>query len=458
MNQKNLHNYQKKAVKHIKENPVCGLLLDMGLGKTISTLTAMNYLTYNELEIGSWLVIGPKRVVEKVWSDEVGKWDHTKHLRISKVVGNPTQRVTALKQKADIYLISRDNIAWLCGLYGGSMLPFDGLVIDESSSFKNPKSQRFKALRRAAPSFDRVVILTGTPAPNTLIDIWSQIYLLDQGDRLGKTISQYRERYFKPDKRNGHIVYNYKLQKGSEEAIYKAVGDICISMKAEDYLEMPDYVEHDVRLSMPETLKRNYESFQREQVLNLMEGGEITALNAAALYNKLLQYANGCVYDEDKNAHNVHNLKIEALESLIEEANGRPVFIAWTYRHDRDRILKALNKYGVEELKTSEQQDRWNRGEIPVLIAHPASVGHGLNLQGGGNTIIWFGQTPSLELYQQFNARLYRQGQQSKSVHIFRLIVERTLDEKVIQSLDRKESMQESLLEAVKAVVERYQN
>jgi SNF2 family DNA or RNA helicase len=458
MNEKNLHDYQLAAINHIICNHFAGVFLDMGLGKTVSTLTALNRLKFDELAINRVLIVAPKRVAEKVWSDEVKKWDHLRHLRISKIIGTPAQRVAALKGKADIYLISRDNIAWLCGQFGGSMLPFDTLVIDESSSFKNHQSQRFKALKRVQPSFDRVVILTGTPTPNSLIELWPQMYLLDRGERLGKTIGAYRERYFTPGQRNGHIVYKYNLRKDSEGAIYKAIGDICISMKAEDYLDMPDRVDNVVSLSFSDKLQRQYEEFQREQVLELMEGGEITAINAAALSNKLLQFANGAVYDENKKVHEIHSLKLEAVEEIIENANGRPVLIAYTYQHDRDRLLHHLRKYKPVVMKTEQHQDDWNAGRIPVMLLHPASGGHGLNLQDGGNVIAWFGQTWSLELYQQFCARIYRQGQKAKNVFIHNLAVENTLDMKVIASRERKDKGQEGLLKAIKALVRRYAN
>jgi SNF2 family DNA or RNA helicase len=457
MNESNLHIYQNKAVNHILANPMSGLMLDMGLGKTVSTLTATNKLLYEELEISNALVIAPKRVAENVWSTEVEKWDHLKHLRISKIIGNEPSRKRALHAKADIYIISRDNIAWLCGLYGGQMLPFDMLIIDESSSFKSPKSLRFKSLKRVQPSFQRVVILTGTPAPNGLIDLWPQIYLLDRGERLGKTLTVFRDRYFSPNQRNGHIVYNYKPKKESEGEIHNKISDICMSMKAKDYLDMPDLIDNKIELVLPEKVKKEYDKFEMQQVLELMEQQEeIIAINAAALSNKLLQFANGAVYDEDKDIHEMHKVKLEAVEEIIESANGKPVLIAWTFRHDLARLSAYLSKYKPVHLKSEQHIKDWNAGKIQVLLMHPASGGHGLNLQSGGNIIVWFGQTWSLELYQQLNARLYRQGQKSNQVIIHHLISKGTLDEDVIKSLKNKNNKQEGLLEAIKAKIDKY--
>lgn len=457
MNETNLHNYQKSGREHIIDNPHCGLFLDMGLGKTVTTLTAVNSLIFDELEISNVLIVAPKRVAESVWSAEVDKWDHLKHLKISKIIGSVKDRKKALAKKADVYLISRDNIAWLIGLYGGSMLPFDMLVVDESSSFKSPKSQRFKALKAAQPSFKRVVILTGTPAPNGLIDLWSQMYLLDRGERLGKTVSAYRDNYFKPDKRNGAIIFNYKLILSGEEQIHKKIEDICMSMKAKDYLDLPERVNNYIELKFDDELQAKYNAFEEDKVLELFgDGQEITAVNAAALSNKLLQFANGAVYDEDKNYHVVHDLKIEALEEILENANGKPVLVAWTYRSDKERIHQALKKYKPVDLKTDQDIQDWNAGKIKLMLMHPASGGHGLNLQAGGNIIVWFGQTWSLELYMQLNARLDRQGQ-TEAVVINHLIAS-AIDYKVIKALEGKNEKQEGLMEAVKASIDKYKN
>jgi SNF2 family DNA or RNA helicase len=456
MNENNLHQYQKSAINHIIDNDHCGLFLDMGLGKTVSTLTAVNKLMFEELDIESILIVAPKRVAENVWTSELEKWGHLSHLNIVKIVGNEKKRKEALRQKADIHIISRDNIVWLCGQFGGSMLPFDMLIIDESSSFKSPKSNRFKALKLVQPSFKRVVLLTGTPAPNGLIDIWSQIYLLDRGERLGKTITAYREDYFRPGKRNGAIVYNYDLQNDGETRIHEKISDVCMSMKAKDYLNLPDRIDNYIEINFSESLQKKYNDFERDQVLEMFsDSSEISAVNAAALSNKLLQFANGAVYDDEKNYHIVHDLKLDALEEIIENANGKPVLIAYTFRHDLERILTRFKKYGVQSLKTDQDIKDWNAGKIKVMVMHPASGGHGLNLQAGGNIIVWFGQTWSLELYMQFNARLDRQGQ-TDAVIINHLISKTTVDEDVIKSLANKNLKQEGLMAAVKARLDKY--
>ncbi len=460
MNESNLHNYQHEASNHIIDNNFSGLFLDMGLGKTVSTLTALNKLMFEELDVVKPLIVAPKRVAENVWSAEVEKWDHLRHLKVIKIAGTEKQRRTALMQKGDIFTIGRDNIAWLCGLYGGASLPFDMLILDESSSFKNPKSVRFKALRHVQPSLSRVVLLTGTPAPNGLIDLWSQIYLLDRGERLGKFITRFRENYFSPGKRNGHIVFNYNIQEDGEKRIYDRIGDICMSMKAEDYLELPGRMLNDIEISFDEKTQAKYDEFERDQILELFtneegeEEEEITALNAAALSNKLLQFANGAVYDTNKDYHVVHDLKLQACKELIEDANGKPVLIAWTYRHDMYRLKEFLKAYKPKELKTGQDIDDWNAGKIQVMLMHPASGGHGLNLQSGGNIIIWFGQTWSLELYQQFNARLDRQGQEFLVI-IHRLIASKTLDQDVVKALERKTAGQEGLMQAIKAKIKK---
>lgn len=401
-------------------------------------------------------MIAPKRVAESVWSAEIEKWDHLNNLKISKVIGTPKQRLAALRIKADIYMLGRDNVAWLCGEYGGSMLPFDMLVIDESSSFKNPKSNRFKALKMVQPSFQRVVILTGTPAPNGLIDLWSQIYLLDRGERLGKTITSYRGEYFRPGQTNGHIVYNYNIQKDGEQRIHEKIEDICISMKAEDYLQLEKPINNIIKIEFPSAVKKQYLDFERDQVLEMFaDAEEISAVNAAALSIKLQQFANGAIYDEDKNYHIIHDLKLDAAEEIVEAASGKPVLIAYTYKHDMERLLVKLKKYNPRRLQTDQDIKDWNDGKIQVMIMHPASGGHGLNLQDGGNNIIWFGQNWSLELYQQFNARLARQGQKNVVV-INRLVMEGTVDEDIIKSLEKKDIKQEGLMQAVKARIEKY--
>lgn len=454
MNETNLHNYQNGAVAHILENDFCGLFLDMGLGKTVSSLTAIKKLIYDEVEINTVLVIAPKRVAESVWSAECDKWEHLKGLRVAKIIGNEKQRKAALREKADVYMLGRDNIVWLCGLYGGSMLPFDMLIIDESSSFKSPKSLRFKALKAAQPSFDRVVLLTGTPAPNGLIDLWSQIFLLDRGERLGKTITFYRDNFFSKSY-NG---FSYDLQQDAEERIHTKIKDVCLSMKAADYLDLPKRIDNFIKIQFPPELKKKYLDFEREKVLELLTASEdITAMSAAGLSNKLLQFANGAVYDADKVWHAVHDLKLEAAEEVIESANGKPVLIAYTYKSDVERLLERLKKYKPKKLDSDQDIKDWNEGKIKVLLMHPASGGHGLNLQTGGHIALWFGQTWSLELYMQFNARLDRQGQ-TESVIINHLIAEGTHDEEVIKSLENKETRQEGLMKAVKAKIEKYKN
>ena len=454
-----LHDYQLTSVDHIMNNTHCALFLEMGLGKTVSTLTAITRLMFEELDIDSALVVAPKRVAESVWDAEIEKWDHLSHLKVSKIIGSDKQRRKALSEKAHIYTIGRDNIAWLCGQFGGSMLPFDMLVIDELSSFKNPKSVRFKALRGVQPSFKRVVGLTGTPAPNGLIDLWSQVYLLDRGKRLGKFISHFREDYFKPGKRNGAIVYSYDLVSDGEQRIHEKIGDICMSMKAKDYLTLPGRIDNFIDIKFPPDIQKKYDAFEREQVLSIFsdheEGKEISAVNAAALSNKLLQFANGAVYDEDRKYHIVHDLKIEATEEIIEDANGKPVLIAWTYRHDMERLMVALKKYNPRELKVDKDIKDWNEGKIQVMLMHPASGGHGLNLQAGGHIIIWFGQTWSLELEQQFNARLDRQGQK-EVVIINKLVACKTIDQDVIKAQEEKSAKQNGLMEAVKAKIKKY--
>lgn len=464
MKETDLHNYQKACVEHIVTNNFCGVFLDMGLGKTVSTLTAINYLMNDYCEIDSVLVIAPKRVAESVWKEEAEKWDHLKHLRFSKITGTPKQRIAAIVEvKADIYIISRDNIAWLCALYGGGKLPFDMVVIDELSSFKSHKALRFKALRGARPYLKRLVGLTGTPAPNGLIDLWPQVYLMDRGERLEKTITRYREKYFTPGQLAGHVIYSYNLKSDSEKLIHERISDICISMKAEDYLQMPFKTDNFIKLKMPADLKKKYNDFEKNKVLELLqpeqkdESVEISVVNAAALSNKLLQFANGAIYGENRQVFPVHDIKLEALKEIVEDANGQPVLIAWTYQFDRDRIMDYLKKYKPRELKTNKDIEKWNTGKIQVLLAHPASAGHGLNLQAGGSIIIWFGQTWSLELYQQFNARLYRQGQQ-KHVVIHHLILQDSHDEEVISALKSKDKRQNALMDSIKAKINKYIN
>lgn len=457
LNKSNLHNYQKATVDFIIEHRFCGVFLDLGLGKTISTLTAIDELMYDYCEINSVLVIAPKRVAETVWAEEAAKWEHTRHLVISKVMGSENKRLDALKRPADIYVVSRDNVAWLCNVFA-SRLPFDMVVIDELSSFKSHQSQRFKSLRMTRPFMKRVVGLTGTPAPNSLIDLWPQMYLIDRGERLGKTITQYRARYFRPGKSNGYVVYSYDILAGASDMIQEKISDICISMKANDYLDMPERTDNFIAVTMGDELKKEYDKFKNDNIIKLIDDNgttEINAVNAASLVNKLLQFANGSVYDEDKNVHKIHTLKLEALKEIVENSNGQPILVAWTYQFDRDAILETFRAYNPRQLKTADDINDWNAGKIQIMLAHPASAGHGLNLQAGGSIIVWYGLTWSLELYQQFNARLYRQGQ-TKHVIVHHIVTKGTYDEEVIKAIKRKDKNQNRLLDSIKADIAAY--
>lgn len=442
------HKYQQLAEQHIYDVPRCGLFLEMGLGKTVVTLTAVNNLIYDRFEISKVLVIAPLRVAEDTWSRESAKWDHLQHLRISKILGTPTQRRKALAADADIYIINRENVVWLCNELStiGDSWDFDAVVIDELSSFKSPKSQRFKALRKYITKSSHVIGLTGTPAPNGLIDLWSQIYLLDSGERLGKTVTGFRERYFTPNQRNQTTIFNYKPKPEAEEKIRELISDICISMKAEDWLEMPERIDSIQSVRLSEKEMQEYEKFERDAYLQFLEG-EITATSAAALTGKLLQYSNGAMYLPDGDYVNTSDKKLDVLEELVEAANGKPVLVFYSFRHDLERIRKRFPK--AVKLTDSKDIEAWNKGEISMLLAHPAGAGHGLNLQDGGCTIIWFGLTWSLELYQQANARLYRQGQK-QAVIIHHLITEGTRDEDVLRSLQGKEDVQNTVMEALK--------
>lgn len=453
-----LHDYQVKAVDMIVNNFNCGLFLDCGLGKTVSTLTAIQELR----EIGfidKVLIIAPKKVAQVTWKDEINNWEHLKGLRISVIDGTAAQRRAAMMADADIYTVSRDNVVWLVVEHGGVKLPYDMVVIDELSSFKNYASKRFKALRRVRKFIPRVVGLTGTPAPNGLIDLWAQMFLIDEGKRLGKTITSFRDRFFTAGRRNGDIVYQWDLKSPAEETEQKIsdlIKDICISMSAEDYLKMPDKLMYYDRVKLSDKDFKAYKTFEREQVLEFIESGEtITAASAAALSNKLQQFANGAMYDADRNVLQLHDEKIEKLKELVEAANGQPVLIAYTFKHDLDNIMDALKEYKPVKLEKPEQIADWNAGKINVLVTHPASAGHGLNLQKGGHIMIWYGLTWALELYQQFNARLYRQGQK-KPVSIHHIIATDTVDEKIIKSLDGKDTTQRSLMDAIKEIVELY--
>lgn len=453
-----LHSYQNRGVQHIIDNPFCALFLDMGLGKTVTTLTAIKELM-DACIITNALVVAPKKVTQVTWTDEIKNWAHLQNLTISVIDGDVKHRRAAMAKKADIYAVSRDNIVWLVTEYGGIKLPFDMVVIDELSSFKNHASKRFRAMKRVRKFIPRVVGLTGTPSPNGLIDLFAQMYLIDEGERLGKTITGYRDRFFRPDKRNGDIVYTYALKQPADETekqISDLISDITISMTAEDYLKMPDKIMLFDTVELPDKVYDNYLDFEREQVLELINSDEmITAASAAALSNKLQQYANGAIYDADRNVKHIHDEKLEKLQEIVEAANGAPVLVAYSFIHDLDRIMNALKEYKPVKLEKPEHIAQWNEGKIQVLVTHPASAGHGLNLQKGGNILVWFGNTWSLELYMQFNARLYRQGQ-TKPVYIHHIVSKGTVDEKIIKALSGKKETQDGLMQSIKELMEKY--
>ncbi|WP_295241533.1 DEAD/DEAH box helicase [Veillonella sp.] len=438
------HDYQKYAIEYIKSHPITALFLDMGLGKTVTTLTAIRDLMYDAFEVKRVLVVAPLRVARDTWPDELRKWDHLKELTCSVVVGTVAERRQALQQDADIYIVNRENLAWL---YENSRLDFDMVVLDELSSFKNHQSKRFRAMKAMRPKVKRIVGLTGTPTGNGLMDLWAEFRILDMGERLGRYISQYRNLYFKPDKRNGMVVYSYKPLPGAEEAIYHQISDITVSMKATDYLEMPELVSVAKEVRLSETEKKRYDELKKSLVLEL-PGGEVTSANAASLTLKLSQMANGAIYTDDKNVVNIHDRKLETLEDLVESANGKSVLVAYWFKHDKDRIRERME---ARELKEPQDFADWNAGKIPVALIHPASAGHGLNLQQGGSILIWFGLTWSLELYQQTNARLWRQGQADKTVIIQHIVAKNTIDERILNVLKHKDGTQAALIEAVKA-------
>lgn len=441
----NLHEYQKYSIEFIKKNPISAIFLDCGLGKTVITLTAIKDLILDSFEVKKVLVICPLRVAT-VWNDELHNWSHLDGLKISTAIGSQSERLEALKQKADIYIINRENVEWLVNK-SGSKFDFDMLVIDELSSFKSYQAKRFKSLLKVRPEVTRIVGLTGTPTSNGLMDLWAEYRILDFGKRLGRFITHYREQYFIPDKRNANVVFSYKLIPGAKEAIYKKISDVTISMKAVDYLDMPSKVINQVKVQLSDEEMSVYQEMKDDMVASLDDDFEIDAFNAAALSNKLLQMANGAVYDENKEVHYIHDRKLDALEDLIEQANGKPVLIAYWFKHDALRIKK---RFEVREIKTEQDIIDWNLGLITVALIHPASAGHGLNLQKGGSTLIYFGLTWSLELYEQCNARLWRQGQKD-TVVIHHIIAKDTIDEAVMRALKSKEKTQTALINAVKA-------
>lgn len=442
-----LHDYQKYCVDKIVDNNNIGLFLDMGLGKTLITLTAIKDLIYNRFQVGKVLVIAPKKVAEATWQNEIEKWDELRNLRVSTVLGNVNQRVKALNTPSDIYIINRDNVVWLVDYYKNNW-PFDFVVCDEFSSFKNHESKRFKALASIKPHIKRLVGLTGTPSPNGMLDLWAQVYLLDSGARLGRSFYGFRNTFFEGD----YMGYSYDLRENSESEITKRISDICISMKADDYLELPECSENIIPVVLDSKSKKAYETMERDAILEIENADDIDATSAAALSNKLLQLANGAVYDEDHNYHVIHDCKIQAFLEVLEQLNGKSALVFYNYKHDLDRIQKALSKAKINyrKLETPQDQKDWNAGKINVLLTHPASSAYGLNLQQGGNHVIWFGLNWNYELYTQANKRLHRQGQKEKVI-IHHLVTQGTRDEDVMEALKRKENVQNYVLESLKA-------
>lgn len=449
------HKYQEYATERILDTPFIALLLEMGLGKTVSTLTAIDLLLNDYYDANRVLVIAPLRVADDTWAREVEKWDHLRHLRISKILGSAVQRRRALRADADMYVINRENVEWLVAELG-SRWNFDTVVIDELSSFKNHQSKRFRALRRVRPLMKRVIGLTGTPAPNGLIDLWSQIYLLDQGERLGKTITGYRDRYFVPGEREGHIVYKWHQKKEAEQRIYEAISDIAVSMKSEDYLELPPRIDRTVPIRLTEKARALYKQLEQDLLLPFADA-DVVAQTAAVLSNKLLQMASGAVYDEVRGVKSIHEAKLDALEDIIEAANGKPVMVFYSFKHSLERIQERFQQARILRKGKDSNEDirAWNNDEIPLLLLHPKSAGHGLNLQESScQTVVWFDQIWSCEEVQQANARVYRQGQ-TRSIVVMRLVVENTMDEEAVAAVESKATGQEELMQAVKARIEK---
>lgn len=446
------HNYQQYAIDFIINNPIAAILLDMGMGKTAITLMAIQHLMYETFEVNKVLVVCPLRVT-RTWKDELSKWSALSGLSYSIVTGTATQRKKALQRDADIYIINRENVPWLINK-SGVAFTFDMVVIDELSSFKNAQASRHKALMKVRPLVKRIVGLTGTPSSNGLMDLFAEYKLLDMGERLGRFIGQYRLNYFKPDRMNGPIVYSYKLLPGAEEKIYDKISDITISMKAVDYLDMPELISNEYPVYLDDAEMQRYEELKKELILQTPEH-EVTAANAASLSNKLSQMANGAVYTDDEQVVTFHDKKLDALEDIIESANGKPILVSYWFKHDYRRIVERLESIGVDYVKidSDESITKWNNKEVPVALIHPASAGHGLNLQEGGNTMVWFGITWSLELYQQTCGRLYRQGACSDTVTIIHLISKGTIDEKIMKALSEKDNTQSALIDAVKAEI-----
>ncbi|HEY9575185.1 MAG TPA: DEAD/DEAH box helicase [Lachnospiraceae bacterium] len=439
------HDYQRYATDFIINNPISAVLLEMGLGKSVISLSAINELMLDYFDVSRTLVIAPLRVAISTWPDEIKKWDHLKYLSYSVVTGSEKERLDALKKPAHIYVINRENVDWLI-TKSGFKWTFDMVVIDELSSFKSYQAKRFKSLLKVRPKVKRIVGLTGTPSSNGLMDLWAEFRLLDMGERLGRYITHYRQNFFIPDKRNQQMIFSYKPKDGAEKEIYQLISDITISMKSKDFLKMPECIMNEVIVTLSEKEQKLYDSLKKDMVLSI-EDEEIDAINAAALSSKLLQMANGAVYNDKKESIVIHDRKLDALEDLIEGANGKPVLVAYWFKHDLEKIK---DRFDVREIKTGKDITDWNEGKISIAVIHPASAGHGLNLQAGGSTLIWFGLTWSLELYQQTNARLYRQGQKD-TVVIHHIVSKGTIDEDVMKALNAKEKMQDALIDSVKA-------
>ena len=440
------HNYQAYAIDYIETHPVAAVLLDMGLGKTVTSLTAIADLLFDSFEAHRVLVVAPLRVARDTWPAEISKWEHLKNLTYAVAVGTVKERKAALAANADITIINRENLGWLIDSSGFDF-NYDMVIIDELSSFKNHTSKRFQSLMKVRPKVKRIIGLTGTPSSNGLMDLWAEFKLLDFGERLGRFITHYRNNYFIPDKRNGEIIYSYKPMPYAEDAIYRKISDITISMKSTDHLQMPELITSQYEVQLSEDEETRYEELKADFILELPEC-EVTAANAASLTGKLSQLANGAIYDDEGNIVEFHDRKLDALEDIIESANGKPLLVAYWFKHDLQRIKK---RFDVREINTSKDIIDWNNGNIPVAIIHPASAGHGLNLQAGGSTLVWFGLTWSLELYQQTNARLWRQGQTSGTVIIEHIITKGTIDERILKALSLKEVTQNALIDAVKA-------
>ena len=445
------HDYQKYATEFIESHPIAAVILQMGLGKTVCTLTAIEHLIYDTFEVSKVLIVAPLRVAKVTWSDEIDKWDHLSHLTYSVAVGSEKERLSALKKKADLYMINRENLQWLIEKSG---LPFDYdmVVLDELSSFKSWQSKRFRAFMKVRPKVQRVVGLTGTPSSNGLMDLFAEFKCLDMGERLGRFITQYRNAFFIPDRMNGQVVYSYKLRPFAEEEIYRRIGDITISMKALDHLKMPELIENRYPVYMDDGEKQQYESMKKDLILPYLENETITAANAAALSGKLCQMANGAVYSDEGSVAHIHDRKLDALEDIIEAAQG-PILLCYWFKHDLERITKKLDELKVEYARISSDGSirMWNEGKFQVGLIHPASAGHGLNLQAGGNHIVWFGLTWSLELLEQTNARLWRQGQRAETVVVQYLVTAGTIDERILDAISKKEQDQNALIDAVKA-------